>query len=166
MTTNFMLNDLTRDIDDMVAEYNKFATSTSSQDALHWYCQSTISAKLAIAGMGIIQKIYHDRPNLIDAMAAEAMRMLCILRDIKNSVSDDTEKHDTYAKLYREVRNETVHYVRFCLEVGDKACTNKLATKEEVANYQEWAKEVRSLWVPETIDASEKDFVYKMKEAV
>lgn len=98
------------------------------------------------------------------------MRMMLILRDIKEAVKDDTEKFNEYDKLFRKARNTTISYIRFCLSVGDNEEILKRAfpNEEERSVYQEWANEVRALWTPEINDPEEVEFKYdyKIKEAV
>lgn len=170
MSKNVLINQLSDNIDKMLDEYDAYAVSTNTLDELNHYSSSTFSAVTAVSIMNIVQQLHHNDPMIINDMADEAMRMMLILRDIKEAVKDDTEKFNEYDKLFRKVRNSTIAYIRFCLNVGDNEEILKRAfpNEEERSVYQEWANEVRALWTPEINDPEEAEFKYdyKIKEAV
>lgn len=170
MSKNVLINQLSDNIDKMLDEYDAYAVSTNALDEFNHYSSSTFSAVTAVSIINIVQQLYHDDPMVINDMADEAMRMMLILRDIKEAVKDDTEKFNEYDKLFRKVRNTTISYVRFCLTVGDNEEILKRAfpNNAERSVYREWANEVRALWTPEINDPEEAEFKYdyKIKEAV
>ena len=170
MNRNILVNQLSDNIDKMLDEYNEYASSTNAVDEFNHYSSSTFSAVTAVSIMNIVQQLHHDDPMVIGDMANEAMRMMLILRDIKEAVKDDTEKFNEYDKLFRKVRNSTISYIRYCLIVGDNEDLMKRAfpNEEERSVYHAWANEVRALWTPEINDDGESKFKYdyKIKEAI
>ena len=170
MNKNILVNQLSDNIDTMLDEYNEYASSTNALDEFNHYSSSTFSAVTAVSIMNIVQQLHHDDPMVIGDMADEAMRMMLILRDIKEAVKDDTEKFNKYDKLFRKVRNSTISYIRFSLNVGDNEDLMKRAfpNEEERSVYHAWANEVRALWTPEINDDGESKFNYdyKIKEAI
>lgn len=165
--TNYMLNKLTDDIDRMVKEFNAYADSENFIDCVDHLTQSVIDCHSAISQMNLIQMVYHDNPNLIDAMSVEAHRALLILKDIKNILKDDSENMNRFDKLYRDVRNSTVAYIRFCLQAGDRIIIEKRKdlSDEKIRQYEVWADEIRGLWNPDFVDPEEKNFSYAMKKS-
>ena len=170
MSRNVLVNQISDNIDKMLDEYNEYTSSTNALDEINHYSSSTFSAVTAVSIMNIVQQLHHDDPMVIGDMANEAMRMMLILRDIKEAVKDDAEKFNEYDKLFRKVRNSTISYIRFCLIVGDNECLMKRAfpNEEERSAYHAWANEVRALWTPEINDDGESKFKYdyKIKEGL
>ena len=170
MSKNILINQLSDNIDKMLDEYNEYASSTNALDEFNHYSSSTFSAATAVSIMNIVQQLHHDDPMVIGDMADEAMRMMLILRDIKEAVKDDTEKFNEYDKLFRKVRNSTIYFIRFCLIVGDNEDLMKRAfpNEEERSVYHAWANEVRALWTPDINDDGESKFKYdyKIKEGL
>ena len=170
MSRNVLVNQISDNIDKMLDEYDEYASSTNALDEFNHYSSSTFSAVTAVSIMNIVQQLHHDDPMVIGDMANEAMRMMLILRDIKEAVKDDAEKFNEYDKLFRKVRNSTIAYVRFCLNVEDNEDLMKRAfpNEEERSVYHAWANEVRALWTPEINDDGESKFKYdyKIKEAI
>ena len=170
MNRNILVNQLSDNIDKMLDEYNEYASSTNALDEFNHYSSSTLSAVTAVSIMNIVQQLHHDDPMVIGDMADEAMRMMLILRDIKEAVKDDAEKFNEFDKLFRKVRNSTIAYIRFSLNVGDNEDLMKRAfpNEEERSVYHAWANEVRALWTPEINDDGESKFKYdyKIKEGL
>ena len=170
MNRNILVNQLSDNIDKMLDEYNEYASSTNALDEFNHYSSSTFSAVTAVSIMNIVQQLHHDDPMVIGDMANEAMRMMLILRDIKEAVKEDTEKFNEYDKLFQKVRNSTISFIRFSLNVGDNEDLMKRAfpNEEERSVYHAWANEVRALWTPEINDDGESKFKYdyKIKEAI
>ena len=165
MDRNILVNQISDNIDKMLDEYNGYVSSTNALDEFNHYLSSTLSAVIAVSIMNMVQQLHHDDPIVIGDMADEAMRMMLILRDIKEAVKDDTEKFNEYDKLFRKVRNSTISYIRFCLNVGDNEDLMKRAfpNEEERSVYHAWANEVRALWSPEINDDGESKFKYDFK---
>ena len=165
MSRNVLVNQISDNIDKMLDEYNEYVSSTNALDEFNHYSSSTFSAVTAVSIMNIVQQLHHDDPMVIGDMANEAMRMMLILRDIKEAVKDDTEKFNEYDKLFRKVRNSTIAYVRFCLNVEDNEDLMKRSfpNEEERSEYHAWANEVRALWTPEINDDGESKFKYDFK---
>lgn len=170
MSRNVLVDQIADNIDKMLDEYNAYAKSTNALDDLKHYSSSTFSAATAVTIMNIVQQLHYDDPMIINDMADEAMRMMLILHDIKEVVKEDTEKFYEYDRLFRKVRNSTIGYIRFCLNVGDNEDLLKRAFRsdEERSAYQRWSNEVRALWTPEINDPEEAEFKYdyKIKEAI
>ena len=170
MSRNVLVNQISDNIDKMLDEYDEYASSTNALDEFNHYSSSTFSAVTAVSIMNIVQQLHRDDPMVIGDMANEAMRMMLILRDIKEAVKDDTEKFNEYDKLFRKVRNSTISYIRFCLNVGDNEDLMKRAfpNEEERTAYHAWTNEVRALWTPEINDEGESKFKYdyKIKEGL
>ena len=170
MNRNILVNQISDNIDKMLNEYNEYASSTNELDEFNHYSSSTFSAVTAVSIMNIVQQLHHDDPMVIGDMANEAMRMMLILRDIKEAVKEDTEKFNEYDKLFQKVRNSTISFIRFSLNVGDNEDLMKRAfpNEEERSVYHAWANEVRALWTPDINDDGESKFKYdyKIKEAV
>ena len=165
MNRNILVNQISDNIDKMLDEYNEYVSSTNALDEFNHYSSSTFSAVTAVSIMNIVQQLHHDDPMVIGDMADEAMRMMLILRDIKEAVKDDAEKFNEYDKLFRKVRNSTIAYVRFCLNVEDNEDLMKRSfhNEEERSAYHAWANEVRALWTPEINDDGESKFKYDFK---
>ena len=170
MSRNVLVCQISDSIDKMLDEYNAYAKSTNALDDLNHYSSSTFSAATAVAIMNIVQQLHYDDPMIINDMAEEAMRMMLILHDIKEVVKEDEEKFYEYDKLFRKVRNSTISYIRFCLNVGNNEDLLKRVfhNDEERSAYQRWTEEVRALWTPEINDPEEVEFKYdyKIKEVV
>ena len=101
MSRNVLVNQISDNIDKMLDEYDEYASSTNALDEFNHYSSSTFSAVTAVSIMNIVQQLHHDDPMVIGDMANEAMRMMLILRDIKEAVKDDTEKFNEYDKRFR-----------------------------------------------------------------
>ena len=170
MSRNVLVNQIPDNIEKLLDEYDEHASSTNALDEFNHYSSSTFSAVTAVSIMNIVQQLHRDDPMVIGDMANEAMRMMLILRDIKEAVKDDTEKFNEYDKLFRKVRNSTISYIRFCLNVGDNEDLMKRAfpNEEERTAYHAWTNEVRALWTPEINDEGESKFKYdyKIKEGL
>lgn len=170
MNRNILVNQISDNIDKMLNEYNEYASSTNELDEFNHYSSSTFSAVTAVSIMNIVQQLHHDDPMVIGDMANEAMRMMLILRDIKEAVKEDTEKFNEYDKLFQKVRNSTISFIRFSLNVGDNEDLMKRAfpNEEERSVYHAWANEVRALWTPDINDDGESKFKYgyKIKEGL
>ena len=170
MNRNILVNQISDNIDKMLNEYNEYASSTNELDEFNHYSSSTFSAVTAVSIMNIVQQLHHDDPMVIGDMANEAMRMMLILRDIKEAVKEDTEKFIEYDKLFQKVRNSTISFIRFSLNVGDNEDLMKRAfpNEEERSVYHAWANEVRALWTPDINDDGESKFKYdyKIKEGL